>query len=134
MKKQHQIDREHNFNVDIKVKLIDAGKSKIFDNWKAHSNITREQFIEGVKWLCADTLDEKGRLTRELGLSPNGLIRLKRVYDNYDMVSFYVLSEDTSLCLLWNGELFETDCPQYISPTGKISVTQKISLSAVDRV
>lgn len=34
----------------------------------------------------------------------------------------------------WGGELFETDCPQYISPTGKMPIIHKISINAVDRV
>lgn len=55
-------------NIDIKVKLVESGKSKVFAKWQELGLITKEEFIENLKWVCEDPLDEKGRLTREIAL------------------------------------------------------------------
>ena len=55
-------------NIDIKVKLVESGKSKVFAKWQELGLITKEEFIENLKWVCEDPLDEKGKLTREIAL------------------------------------------------------------------
>ena len=55
-------------NFDIKVKLVESGKSEIFSKWQELGLITKEEFIENLKWVCEDPLDEKGKLTREIAL------------------------------------------------------------------
>lgn len=55
------------FNVEIKEKIVKSGNSRVFKNWSENSNVTMDDFIEGIRWLCADPLDDKGRYTRELG-------------------------------------------------------------------
>ena len=41
-----------------------------------------DDFLEGIKWLEEDHRDENGKLTRELGCTPNGtLVKIKRIYD-----------------------------------------------------
>lgn len=55
-------------NIDIKIKLVELGKSEVFAKWQELGLITKEEFIEALKWVCEDPLDEKGKLTREIAL------------------------------------------------------------------
>lgn len=55
-------------NIDIKIKLVELNKSKVFAKWQELGMITKEEFIENLKWVCEDPLDEKGKLTREIAL------------------------------------------------------------------
>lgn len=55
-------------NIDVKIKLVELGKSEVFAKWQELGLITKEEFIEALKWVCEDPLDEKGRLTREIAL------------------------------------------------------------------
>ena len=52
--------------------------SKIFLNWCEHSTITEDEFVSALKWLHGDPRDERGRMTREIGLAPTGILRLTR--------------------------------------------------------
>jgi hypothetical protein len=78
-----------------KIKLVEEGKSRIFADWSRHAGVTKEQFIEGLKWVCSDPCDgstggHPGRLTRELGCHPErGLVKIKRQYDETGGVVFY---------------------------------------------
>ena len=84
-------------NYEIKKKIVLAGGSRIFNNWKAHSNITQEGFLRELKWLCEDPMDSIGRLTRQLGCDEKrGLVRLRR--NNGEITVFY--EEDG---WIWNG-------------------------------
>lgn len=49
-------------------KLVDSGKSKLFENWNEIGNISIDEFLAGYKWLSEDPLDEKGRISRDIGL------------------------------------------------------------------
>lgn len=82
--------------LEKKIKLVEEGKSRIFKDWNHHAGITKEDFIEGLKWVCSDPCDgstggQPGRLTRELGCRPErGLIRIKRQYDyETGVLAFY---------------------------------------------
>lgn len=55
-------------NIDIKIKLVESGKSEVFAKWQELGLITKEEFIDNLKWVCEDPLDEKGKLTREIAL------------------------------------------------------------------
>lgn len=55
-------------NIDIKIKLVELGTSEVFAKWQELGLITKEEFIEALKWVCEDPLDEKGKLTREIAL------------------------------------------------------------------
>lgn len=55
-------------NIDIKIKLVELNKSKVFAKWQELGLITKEEFIKALKWVCEDPLDEKGKLTREIAL------------------------------------------------------------------
>lgn len=60
-------------------KIVKNGKSKVFNNWREHAPITE------------DPLDDRGRLTREIGLTPQGIIYLDRVYDSYyELQNFFI--------------------------------------------
>ena len=77
--------------------------SKIFQNWKEHSAITEEEFVEALGWLRDDSYDNQGRMTREIGLTPTGILRLTRAYTDQGLCYFCHDGE------LWNGEHFTTD-------------------------
>ena len=116
-----------------KRKAVIEGKSAIFKDWQAHSTITKEEFIEALDWLCSDPLDKKGRLTREIGLTPSGIIKLNRVYNNVGLCAFYYEGE------LWCGAKFTVPCrtekERIFSLDGEnLEFLQKISLSCKDRV
>ena len=78
--------------------------SQIFQNWKEHSTITEEEFAEALGWLHDDPRDEQGRMTREIGLSPTGILRLTRAYTDQGLCYFYHEGK------LWSGEHFSTPC------------------------
>lgn len=66
-------------NYEIKKMIVEKGESAIFKNWHEHEGITMEDFLEGLKWLCEDPRDERGRLTRELGCHKGKVVKLRRV-------------------------------------------------------
>lgn len=111
---------------DAKKSIVLAGNSRIFNDWAAHSTITMDDFISALQWVCEDALDENGKLTREIALAPDRIVKLRRVNDSLGMTSFYEYPCDNggagSLASLWNGEMF---------PDGFV---RKISLSAKDRI
>ena len=113
-------------NFEIKKKIVLAGNSRIFNDWAAHSSITMDEFISALQWVCEDALDESGKLTREIALAPDRIVKLRRVNDRSGMTAFYEYPCDNggagSLGALWNGEKF---------PDGFI---HKVTLSAKDRV
>lgn len=122
-----------NNNFEAKKAIVLAGNSKIYKNWSEHSNITKEDFIEALEWLCADPLNEYGLMTREIGLTPNGIVRLGRAYSKGLLCAFYLNGE------LWGGATFTrpclTDTDRKWSEDGKtIKEHHQISLSCRDRV
>lgn len=113
-------------NFEIKKEIVLAGNSRIFNDWTAHSTITMDDFISALQWVCEDALDESGKLTREIALAPDRIVKLRRINDSFGMTAFYEYPSDNgsagSLGALWNGEKF---------PDGFV---RKISLSAKDRI
>lgn len=111
---------------ETKKKIVLAGDSRIFNDWAAHSTITTDEFISALKWLCEDSMDENGKLTREIALAPDRIVKLRRSNDRFGMTAFYEFPSDNggtgTLGSLWGGEKF---------PDGFI---RKISISAKDRV
>ena len=92
--------------------------SKIFLNWCEHSTITEEEFVEALGWLHDDPRDDQGRMTREIGLTPTGILRLTRTYTNDGRCYFYHNGE------LWNGEHFTTD-GENLGTFHKITLSQE---------
>ena len=106
-----------NRNYEIKSKIVKAGDSRVFNSWHENADVTMEDFLDGLRWLCEDPMTG-GRLTRELGCirradtgyTPDqlallgnleqpagiGLHRLTRAYyDSGDFAGFY--DEDGAL-------------------------------------
>lgn len=113
-------------NFEIKKEIVLAGNSRIFNDWAAHSTITMDEFVSALQWVCEDALDESGKLIREIALSPDRIVKLRRVNDSLGMTGFYEYPSDNggagALGALWNGEKF---------PDGFM---HKVTLSAKDRV
>lgn len=113
-------------NFEVKKKIVITGNSRIFNDWSAHSSITMDEFISALQWVCDDALDENGKLTREIALAPDSIVKLRRVNDSLGMTGFYEYPSDNggagTLGALWNGEKF---------PDGFM---HKVTLSAKDRV
>ena len=42
---------ENNHFFETKKKTVLAGESRIFNNWREHSTITREDFLEALEWV-----------------------------------------------------------------------------------
>jgi len=104
---------------EIAKKIVEAGNSKIFNNWHENTGISKESFLDGLKWLYEepsrypDGHKFAGKLARELGITQDGtLVYLRRVYS--------------------------VDCPValYDMETGHAAwrVGVKVSISAADRV
>ena len=99
---------------EIAKKIVEAGESKIFQNWNEFTGISAEDFLEGIKWLCEEPIrypeghKSAGKLRRELGIRKSGeLVRLRRVYGKCGLCSFY---EDKPLGELWaNGVSLSAD-------------------------
>ena len=105
--------------------------SKIFLSWREHSAITEEEFVEALSWLHDDPRDEQGRMTREIGLAPTGIIRLNRAYTDQGLCYFYHNGK------LWSGEHFTTPCrnekEKKFSPDGEnLTTFHKITMSPED--
>ena len=88
--------------LENKIKPVNEDKSKIFNNWNCHTGITKDKFIEALKWLEEDPMIDVAvvkRLSREIGCKANGeLIHGKRVYlKNGEFCRIY--PEDTNLTL-----------------------------------
>lgn len=111
---------------ETKKKIVLAGDSRIFKDWAAHSTITMDEFISALQWLCEDALGKNGKLTREIALAPDRIVKLRRVNDSLGMTAFYEYPRDNGsdgeLGSLWSGEKF---------PDGFV---RKISLSVKDRI
>lgn len=110
--------------------MILGGNSRVFKDWAARSTITADEFLENLEWVCNDPLDEKGRMTRDIGLTPTGIVKLQRVYDAHGLVSFYLGKER------WDGAFFERPAIENERPLygDIIREHQKIGLSCKDRV
>ena len=113
-------------NFEVKKKIVLAGNSRIFNDWATHSTITMADFISALQWLCEDALDESCKLTREIALAPDRIVKLRRSNDRFGMTAFYEYPRDNGgdgeLGSLWSGEKF---------PDGFV---HKISLSVKDRI
>lgn len=96
-------------NFEIKKKIVLAGNSRTFNNWKEHSTITVENFIDALEWLCEDQFDEYGRTTRAIGLESNKIVRLDTIYDNRIGCAGYIDIDglgNPGLHKWWEGALF----------------------------
>lgn len=72
---------------EVKKKIVLAGDSRIFKDWAAHSTITMDEFVSALQWVCEDALDENGKLTREIALAPDRIVKLRRSNDRFGMTA-----------------------------------------------
>lgn len=83
---------------EVKKKLVEEDKSRVYQNWHEYQGINKEDFINGLKWLCDDPCDERGRVTRGLGCIHEEVRKLKKVCypsgvkAHYDMTTGYLFS------------------------------------------
>lgn len=106
------------------------------DQTARFSIITAEAFAESLEDLELVCGLEDGytveRMTREIGLTPTGIVRLQRVNDaRGNFVGFY--RQDGSL---WNGASFKRPCAEAEKPFygDTTEEWQKICLSCRDRI
>lgn len=131
---------------DIKKNLVVDGKSEIFSSWQeVVTTLTAEEFLENLKWVCDDPCengDGTGILTREIGLTNSGIVRINRVYDK-GITIMYRLDNGR----VWEGDFFKVPCIEkfvknadkvkrmgYADSDGMISIRFKPSISARDRI
>ena len=43
-------------------------KAAYVNNWVEHTDVTPQDFLEALEWVCEDPFDEEGRITREISL------------------------------------------------------------------
>jgi hypothetical protein len=117
-------------NFEAKAKIVNAGNSKVLKNWMEHSSITPADFLDALRWVCEDSLDENGRSTREIGLTPDGIVKLSRVYNAFGMCTFFHNGN------VWDGALFARTATEkerrFYGET--VLERHKITLSCKDRV
>lgn len=134
-------------NFETKKNIVKNGNSKVFADWKKIvSTLTKEEFLTNLQWVCEDPStkeDGSGLLTREIGLTKSGIVKLDRKYsDDFTLCTFY----DRETGKFWNGDTFKVPCTEeYVKNSdevikmglddcGFIMLNYKISLSAKDRV
>jgi hypothetical protein len=123
-------------NFAVKKKIIENDENSIFRNWQEHSSITKDDFLAALEWVCQDRFDERGRVTREIGLEPNKIVKLKVVYDNRTGCPDYFKIDDKSR---WEGAFFsfkaETETEKaFADENGMLINHKKIMLSAKNDV
>lgn len=121
-------------NFETCKKIVEAGSSKVFENWKALAPITKEDFLDALKWICKDPEDggaNGDKMTREVGLTPNGIVKLKRAYGIDDTCAFY--KQDGRR---WEGAVFYVPCdnPDFADGDGKVATNLTLSVSCRDRI
>lgn len=68
---------------EAKKKLVKEDKSEIFKEWNEFSGITKEEFINGIKWLESDPMievDGEKRVSREIGCKEDGSLVYGEIY------------------------------------------------------
>ena len=68
---------------EAKKKLVKEDKSEIFKEWNEFSGITKEEFINGIKWLESDPMievDGEKRVSREMGCKEDGSLVYGEIY------------------------------------------------------
>lgn len=132
---------------EVKKKIVLAGNSAVFNNWRevTSGKLTEGAFLSGLEWLCADPLDEYGRVTRALALNGDGTLA-KLSY--YRAVSLKYGTCSTVLRYAensgknregdqWNGSVFTTKlAPAEAMFYGKAEIREhaKIAIGSKDQI
>ncbi len=111
-------------NYEIKKRIVQAGESRICNNWVEHTNVTPQDFLVALEWVCEDPFDKEGRITREIGLEQNRIVRLQVFRDDSTGLMSLVDIEELKQPLRnrWEGAMFAD------------GFYRKILLSAKERV
>ncbi|WP_242363769.1 hypothetical protein [Limosilactobacillus antri] len=71
-------------NFDSKKKIVENGSSEIFNNWNEKFGISKDEFIENLKWVCEDPANGRSTvttkndgLTREIAIDANHDARVR---------------------------------------------------------
>ena len=118
--------KKRKFDLEVKIKKVVDDRSEVFKEWEKYGLITKDEFIEALKWLCDDPLNEDRELTRRIGLEvtrdmdqkmikeenpkfylghyennlKGKIIKLKQVYDfRGKFVGLYKVDDN----MLWSG-------------------------------
>lgn len=133
---------------EIKAKIVRAGDSKVLKNWRTLvPDLTDDDFLDALAWLCEDERED-GRLRREIGLTKNGIVRLRRCYElqltETGVVRMGRNGRPDYLCTfcridngtLWEGDVFQLPVPpEQMAWYGDTIGTQlKLCLSCEDRI
>lgn len=119
-------------NFEIKKKIVLAGESKVFKNWKQLlPTITEEMFLAALEWVCEDPAKEGEKLTREIGLTKTGIVKLIRHNSQNGMTTISYENGKP-----WSGDCFRVPCdnPDFADEDGTTLQLFKLSLSARDRI
>ena len=100
--------------LETKIWLTETGKSRIFENWHKFTGVSKDEFIEALKWLDADPGEKYDNgvfliTTRFIGCKEDGtLVRGKRIpldiggtaiYRMHDDLPFMTLLDFPKVCI-----------------------------------
>lgn len=66
----------------VKAAIVRKGGSTVFANWRATAGITQDEFLDALRWVCADPNAVDGRLTREIGLDVTHDAKIKALMES----------------------------------------------------
>ena len=122
---------------EIKKHIVESGGSKVFNAWhELVPSLTKEEFVENLKWLCEDPCAEYGNegiiASRSIGLTPEGIIHLQKKYPKVGPASYF--TEDGKR---WEGSTFDVSCDErekeFLGKETRKTV-QKIQIEPYDKV
>ena len=126
---------------EAKKKIVQSGNSSIFRNWQEATNgkLTVEAFLAGLEWLCADPLDDQGRVTLALGLNGDGTLVKLSYARTFDSVTIRYAEDcgKNRAGALWGGSMFTMKLsPADMMFYGKseIRMLAKIAISVKDKI
>ena len=109
---------------EIKKHIVESGGSKVFNAWhELVPSLTKEEFVENLKWLCEDPCAEYGN---------EGIIHLQKKYPKVGPASYF--TEDGKR---WEGSTFDVSCDErekeFLGKETRKTV-QKIQIEPYDKV
>lgn len=109
---------------EIKMGILESGKSERLKDWQKNSTITKEQFAEAIAWICEDSKNYAA-------LTPTGWEKIHRV-DGFEVSSFR--HPDGRI---WDGSWFDvplSEKEQAFYGVTHMPVRQMIAISSRDRI
>ena len=104
----------------------------LLKDWQKHSTITEKDFFSLMEWLTEDPMDQNGKLTRAVGLTRTGGVKLHYVYTGSELRALY--GEDRRL---FTGSTFYFEPRNehealFAGSDGMIHQNQKIAVNLFD--